>query len=283
MEISEEQRQQAIINARRAKQGKIKCREDILLNVFLNFQLYLIFIVILIFLLPLYLLAIGYSGSVPPHHQNLHQNLHPLHQRHITIPTSVPQQQVFSLAEPPKRKPYHLLYSITRNAFFRKWGYLPSSFFPSVHDQSTPDLYWRLKEHFFCLPFCECNIKFSFVPCAFLCLFLLHVEFQCLHVRRGMTKVLKLWLCPFCWFVKDAAHETLSLFLINSIKVFCILIITTMYIIFCFYFNKHSYSLFHKGWTLFFVFVFLLRVCQLWAQNTQRINYLTHSSNLLTL
>uniref|UniRef100_A0A3B5K4F7 Spermatogenesis associated 13 n=1 Tax=Takifugu rubripes TaxID=31033 RepID=A0A3B5K4F7_TAKRU len=82
MEISEEQRKQAIANARRVKQGK----------------------------------SIGYSGSVPPHHQNLH----PLHQRHITIPTSVPQQQVFSLAEPPKRKPYHLLYSITRNAFFRK-------------------------------------------------------------------------------------------------------------------------------------------------------------------
>ncbi|XP_068199732.1 uncharacterized protein spata13 isoform X2 [Antennarius striatus] len=84
MDISEEQRKQAIINARRAKNGKSK--------------------------------PIGYSGSVPPHHQNLH----PLHQRHITIPTSVPQQQVFSLAEPPKRKPYHLLYSITRNAFFRK-------------------------------------------------------------------------------------------------------------------------------------------------------------------
>ncbi|XP_069559757.1 myosin-M heavy chain isoform X2 [Brachyistius frenatus] len=84
MDISEEQRKQAIVNARRAKHGKIK--------------------------------TIGYSGSVPPHHQNLH----PLHQRHITIPTSVPQQQVFSLAEPPKRKPYHLLYNITRNAFFRK-------------------------------------------------------------------------------------------------------------------------------------------------------------------
>lgn len=84
MEISEAQRKQAIVNARRAKQGKNK--------------------------------TIGYSGSVPPHHQNLH----PLHQRHITIPTSVPQQQVFALAEPPKRKPYHLLYSITRNAFFRK-------------------------------------------------------------------------------------------------------------------------------------------------------------------
>ncbi|XP_055364470.1 spermatogenesis-associated protein 13 isoform X2 [Betta splendens] len=84
MEISEEQRKQAIVNARRAKHGKIQ--------------------------------PIGYSGSVPPHHQNLH----PLHQRHVTIPTSVPQQQVFTLAEPPKRKPYHVLYSITRNAFFKK-------------------------------------------------------------------------------------------------------------------------------------------------------------------
>uniref|UniRef100_A0A8D3AV53 Spermatogenesis associated 13 n=1 Tax=Scophthalmus maximus TaxID=52904 RepID=A0A8D3AV53_SCOMX len=84
IEISEDQRKQAIANARRAKKGKIK--------------------------------PIGYSGSVPPHHQNLH----PLHQRHVTIPTSVPQQQVFSLAEPPKRKPYHLLYNITRSAFFRK-------------------------------------------------------------------------------------------------------------------------------------------------------------------
>ncbi|XP_026147529.1 spermatogenesis-associated protein 13 isoform X2 [Mastacembelus armatus] len=82
MEISEEQRKQAIVNARRAKQGKSK--------------------------------PIGYSSSVPPHHQNLH----PLHQRHITIPTSVPQQQVFSLAEPPKRK--HLLYNITHSPFFRK-------------------------------------------------------------------------------------------------------------------------------------------------------------------
>uniref|UniRef100_A0A1A8CCE4 Spermatogenesis associated 13 n=1 Tax=Nothobranchius kadleci TaxID=1051664 RepID=A0A1A8CCE4_NOTKA len=82
--ISEEQRKQAIANARRPKHGKIK--------------------------------SIGYTASVLPHHQNL-----PLiQQRHITIPTSVPQQQVFSLAEPPKRKPYHLLYSITRNAFFRK-------------------------------------------------------------------------------------------------------------------------------------------------------------------
>uniref|UniRef100_A0A3Q2ECE2 Spermatogenesis associated 13 n=2 Tax=Cyprinodon variegatus TaxID=28743 RepID=A0A3Q2ECE2_CYPVA len=83
IDISDEQRKQAIINARRPKHGKIK--------------------------------TVGYADSVPPH-----QNLPPLQQRHITIPTSVPQQQVFSLAEPPRRKPYHLLYSITRNTFFKK-------------------------------------------------------------------------------------------------------------------------------------------------------------------
>ncbi|XP_043961416.1 spermatogenesis-associated protein 13 isoform X1 [Gambusia affinis] len=83
IDISDEQRKQAIANARRPKHGKIK--------------------------------TVGYADSVPPH-----QNLPPLQQRHITIPTSVPQQQVFSLAEPPRRKPYHLLYSITRSAFFRK-------------------------------------------------------------------------------------------------------------------------------------------------------------------
>ncbi|XP_030205144.1 spermatogenesis-associated protein 13 isoform X2 [Gadus morhua] len=88
MEISEEQRQLAIFNARKLKQGKIK--------------------------------AIGYSGSVPPHHQSHQQSLHPLHQRHVTVPTSVPQQPVFSLAEPPKRKPAHLWHSITRSTLFKK-------------------------------------------------------------------------------------------------------------------------------------------------------------------
>ncbi|KAM4544347.1 spermatogenesis-associated protein 13 isoform 2-T2 [Fundulus diaphanus] len=83
IDISDEQRKQAIVNARRPKHGKVK--------------------------------TVGYVDSVPPY-----QNLPPLQQRHITIPTSVPQQQVFSLAEPPRRKPYHLLYSITRSAFFRK-------------------------------------------------------------------------------------------------------------------------------------------------------------------
>lgn len=124
MEISEEQRKQAIVNARRAKQGKNKSKEVFFLSFMLfshsSFHLYLIIFIFcnlfFAFVLPVHHLAIGYSGSVPPHHQNLH----PLHQRHITIPTSVPQQQVFSLAEPPKRKPYHLLYNITRNAFFRK-------------------------------------------------------------------------------------------------------------------------------------------------------------------
>ncbi|XP_038829298.1 spermatogenesis-associated protein 13 isoform X3 [Salvelinus namaycush] len=85
MKISETQRKQAIFNARRSKQGKMK--------------------------------TIGYSGSVPPHHH--HQPLHPIHQRHVTVPTSVPQQQVFTLAE-PKQKPAHLWYTFTRHALFRK-------------------------------------------------------------------------------------------------------------------------------------------------------------------
>ncbi|XP_041735988.2 uncharacterized protein LOC121569250 isoform X2 [Coregonus clupeaformis] len=83
MKISETQRKQAIFNARKSKQGKMK--------------------------------TIGYSGTVPPHHQPLH----PIHQRHVTVPTSVPQQQVFTLAE-PKQKPAHLWYTFTRHAFFRK-------------------------------------------------------------------------------------------------------------------------------------------------------------------
>ncbi|XP_062335590.1 spermatogenesis-associated protein 13 isoform X2 [Osmerus eperlanus] len=83
IKISEAQRKQAIFNARKSKKGKMK--------------------------------TIGYSGSIPPHQQSLH----PLHQRHVTVPTSVPQQQVFTLAE-PKRKPSHLWYTFTRNAFFKK-------------------------------------------------------------------------------------------------------------------------------------------------------------------
>lgn len=45
----------------------------------------------------------------------LHQALHPLHQRHVTVPTSLPQQQVFALAE-PKRKPslfWHTFHKLT--------------------------------------------------------------------------------------------------------------------------------------------------------------------------
>uniref|UniRef100_A0A8C7VHI5 Spermatogenesis associated 13 n=1 Tax=Oncorhynchus mykiss TaxID=8022 RepID=A0A8C7VHI5_ONCMY len=83
MKISETLRKQAIFNARKSRQGKIK--------------------------------TMGYSGNVPPHHQPLH----PIHQRHVTVPTSVPQQQVFTLAE-PKRKPAHLWYTFTRHTFFRK-------------------------------------------------------------------------------------------------------------------------------------------------------------------
>ncbi|XP_063062442.1 spermatogenesis-associated protein 13 [Engraulis encrasicolus] len=80
MEISQEQRAQAIINALKAKQGKIK--------------------------------SMGYSGLpvAPP--------LHPIHQRHVTVPTSVPQQQVFALVE-PKRKSSQL-WAFTRHALFRK-------------------------------------------------------------------------------------------------------------------------------------------------------------------
>uniref|UniRef100_A0A3B1IXX7 Spermatogenesis associated 13 n=1 Tax=Astyanax mexicanus TaxID=7994 RepID=A0A3B1IXX7_ASTMX len=75
MEISETQRKQAIQNAKKSKQGKLKI--------------------------------------------NIHGPLHPLHQRHVTVPTSIPQQQVFSLAE-PKRKPSQLWYTLTRTALFRK-------------------------------------------------------------------------------------------------------------------------------------------------------------------
>ncbi|TRY58820.1 hypothetical protein DNTS_022330 [Danionella cerebrum] len=84
MELTEAQRKQAVHNAKKSKQGKRK--------------------------------NMNYPGHcVPPHHQPLH----PLHQRHVTVPTSIPQQQVFSLAE-PKKKPAHLLYSLARSALFRK-------------------------------------------------------------------------------------------------------------------------------------------------------------------
>ncbi|XP_058018145.1 spermatogenesis-associated protein 13-like [Ahaetulla prasina] len=59
MEISENQKKQAMQNARKSRQRKMK--------------------------------GVSYNGCpVPP----LHQSLHPIHQRHVTVPTSIPQQQV---------------------------------------------------------------------------------------------------------------------------------------------------------------------------------------------
>ncbi|XP_077871812.1 spermatogenesis-associated protein 13 isoform X6 [Ictidomys tridecemlineatus] len=82
MEISENQKKLAMLNAQKAGHGKSK----------------------------------DYSGCpvAPPH-----QNLHPLHQRHITVPTSIPQQQVFALAE-PKRKPSLFWHTFHKLAPFRK-------------------------------------------------------------------------------------------------------------------------------------------------------------------
>lgn len=61
-------------------------------------------------------LGMSYSGCpVPPPHQSLH----PLHQRHVTVPTSLPQQQVFSLAE-PKRKHGPFWQTITKLTPFKK-------------------------------------------------------------------------------------------------------------------------------------------------------------------
>ncbi|XP_036260042.1 spermatogenesis-associated protein 13 isoform X2 [Molothrus ater] len=84
MEISENQKKQAMQNARKSRQGKIK--------------------------------GVSYNGCpLPP----LHQTLHPLHQRHITVPTSVPQQQVFALAE-PKRKPSLFWHTFNKLTPFKK-------------------------------------------------------------------------------------------------------------------------------------------------------------------
>ncbi|MEE6472655.1 hypothetical protein FKM82_009680 [Ascaphus truei] len=84
MEISEDQQKQAMDNAKRSRHGKMK--------------------------------GIAYNGfpTVPPH-----QNLHPIHQRHVTVPTSIPQQQVFSLAE-PKRKTSPFWNTITKLTPFKK-------------------------------------------------------------------------------------------------------------------------------------------------------------------
>ncbi|XP_018616559.2 spermatogenesis-associated protein 13 isoform X2 [Scleropages formosus] len=84
MEISEHQRKQAILNARKSKRGNIKS-------------------------------TVCVGCAVPL----AHQPLHPLHQRHVTVPTSLPQQRVFSLAE-PRRKPFYLWHSLAHYARLRK-------------------------------------------------------------------------------------------------------------------------------------------------------------------
>lgn len=61
--------------------------------------------------------GISYNGCpVPPPHQSLH----PIHQRHVTVPTSIPQQQVFALAE-PKRKPSLFWHTFNKLTPFKKW------------------------------------------------------------------------------------------------------------------------------------------------------------------
>lgn len=82
MEISENQKKLAMLNAQKAAHGKSK----------------------------------GYGGcpAAPPL-----QSLRPIHQRHITVPSSLPQQQVFALAE-PKRKPSLFWHTFNKLAPFRK-------------------------------------------------------------------------------------------------------------------------------------------------------------------
>ncbi|XP_072332983.1 spermatogenesis-associated protein 13-like isoform X6 [Scyliorhinus torazame] len=82
--IPENQKKQAMLNAKKSRHGKMK--------------------------------GVNYGGfTVPPPHQSLH----PLHQRHITVPTSLPQQQVFALVE-PKRKPSPFWHSFTKLTPFKK-------------------------------------------------------------------------------------------------------------------------------------------------------------------
>ncbi|XP_043547905.1 spermatogenesis-associated protein 13-like isoform X5 [Chiloscyllium plagiosum] len=82
--IHENQKKQAMLNAKKSRHGKMK--------------------------------RVNYSGfSAPPPHQSLH----PIHQRHITVPTSLPQQQVFVLAE-PKRKASPFWHSFTKLTPFKK-------------------------------------------------------------------------------------------------------------------------------------------------------------------
>ncbi|XP_049557260.1 spermatogenesis-associated protein 13 isoform X1 [Orcinus orca] len=83
VEISESQKKLAMLNAQKAGHGKSK----------------------------------GYGGgcpSAPPL-----QSLRPVHQRHVTVPASLPQQQVFALAE-PKRKPSLFWHTFNKLTPFRK-------------------------------------------------------------------------------------------------------------------------------------------------------------------
>uniref|UniRef100_A0A8C6CPM7 Spermatogenesis-associated protein 13 n=1 Tax=Moschus moschiferus TaxID=68415 RepID=A0A8C6CPM7_MOSMO len=82
MEISENQKKLAMLNAQKAAHGKSK----------------------------------GYGGcpAAPPL-----QSLRPVHQRHVTVPSSLPQQQVFALAE-PKRKPSLFWHTFNKLTPFRK-------------------------------------------------------------------------------------------------------------------------------------------------------------------
>ncbi|XP_028904018.1 spermatogenesis-associated protein 13 [Ornithorhynchus anatinus] len=85
VEISEAQKKQAMLNAQKPGSGKTKGLQ-------------------------------GYRAcSVPPPHQSYL----PVHQRHITVPTSIPQQQVFALAE-PKRKPSLFWDTFNRLTPFKK-------------------------------------------------------------------------------------------------------------------------------------------------------------------
>lgn len=114
MEISEEQRKRAILNAQKAKQGKIKSKLDtqhVLMKGYVD-----LWNAVSHFSFLVHISGIGYSGHQVP---TQYQPLHPLHQRHVTVPTSVPQQQVFALAE-PKQKPTQLWYQLARNALFKK-------------------------------------------------------------------------------------------------------------------------------------------------------------------
>lgn len=174
MEISEEQRKQAIINARRAKLGKSKSEPATsslsTLQIFKQGHIFLFESLTQLFLHSAHrhLPGATFSGGVSQHQQSLH----PLHQRHVTIPTSVPQQQVFALAEPPKRKPYDMLYTFTRNAFFRKWGLWPPTpltfhfFCMCVQSARCPE---DLETLYICMFMCVCAFQFANALSAFSC------------------------------------------------------------------------------------------------------------------